>query len=157
MGFVCRICGSCCMYLGDYIIIEEQTGPYSFNCCCVSTGTVFSARIDQNKQKFFDEHTFSNLHPHACPFLRPLSEGMIGCTIHADSPAQCKNYRCEVMRIHASTGEQIGYVTGTLALHSEDGALRKLWNDRIFTLTGEDTSVETQIKEVLIKAGYQVT
>ena len=67
MGFECRICGTCCMYLGDYIVIEKQTGQYTFDCCCVSTGTEFSAEVDLDKRNWFDDHTFSDQNPTACP------------------------------------------------------------------------------------------
>jgi len=156
MGFECRICGSCCMYLGDYIVIEKQTGPYSFSCCCVSTDTSFSATIDPDKRHFFDDHTFPSQHPSACRFLRPLGDGRTGCTIHTDSPAQCKYYRCMVMRIFSAEGEELGTVTGTLALHSTDPALLGVWEDIRRAIPGSSPDDEKQIQEGLVLAGYEV-
>lgn len=156
MEFDCQICGTCCMYLGDYIVIEEQTGPYTFDCCCVSTGTDFSAEVDPDKRIQFDDFRFPDQNPTACRFLRPLGEGRIGCTIHTDSPAQCKYYRCVVMNILTSSGEKIGYITGTLALHSEDDGLRNAWDDLIAGINRADEGAEGQIKALLVQAGYQV-
>ncbi|MFH0967859.1 MAG: hypothetical protein V1862_09285 [Methanobacteriota archaeon] len=157
MVFDCQICGTCCMYLGDYIVIEEQTGPYTFNCCCVSTGTDFSAEVDPDKRVFFDDHTFPDLNRAACRFLRPLGEGRIGCTIHTDSPFQCKYYRCVVMHIETSSGEQIGYITGTLSLHSEDIGLRRVWDDLTRALNPSEPEGEVQIRAFLEQAGYRIT
>ena len=70
MVFTCRQCGTCCMYLGDYIVIEQQTGPFRFACESVSTGTPFTAEIDEDKRGIFLDHTFPDQHPHACRFLR---------------------------------------------------------------------------------------
>jgi hypothetical protein len=156
MGFDCQICGRCCMYLGDYIIIEEQTGPYTFNCCCVSSGTDFSAEVDPDKRIFFDDTSFADQNPTACRFLRPLGEGRIGCTIHADSPIQCKYYRCVVMYVDTPSGEQIGYITGTLALHSEYADLRKIWDELITRMSQSGEEPEEQIKFELERAGYLV-
>ena len=144
------------MYLGDYIVIEEQVGPYRFSCCCVSTGTAFSAEIDPDKRVFFDDFTFPQQHPSACRFLRPLGEEKIGCTIHADSPAQCKYYRCVIMRILTSKGEEIGAVTGTHALHSEDAGLRMIWNDITREIPGDDADSEERIRNKIESAGYLV-
>lgn len=147
------------MYLGDYISIEEQTGPHSFSCMCVSTGTAFTATIDQDKKNFFDDHSFPDQHPSACRFLRPLGEGKIGCTIHTDSPAQCKHYRCVVIRISIPDKGEIGYVTGTLALHSEDQALLTLWEQlrRKVPEKTDEEEIESILCDRLKQAGYQVT
>ena len=52
MTFTCRECGTCCMYLGDYIVIDHQIGPFEFACESVSTGTTFTARVDEDKREF---------------------------------------------------------------------------------------------------------
>ena len=83
------------MYLGDYIVIEEQLGPFEFRCESVSTGTPFTATVDEDKRKVFSDFSFPKAHPHACRFLRPDGD-LVRCTIHRDSPAQCKFYRCTV-------------------------------------------------------------
>ena len=103
MGFTCRQCGSCCMYLGDYIVIERQTGPFEFACESVSTGTPFTAEVDEDKRTIFSDRSFPDQHPSACRFLRPDGD-LLRCTIHRDSPAQCKFYRCVVMRVSDSHG-----------------------------------------------------
>ena len=54
---------------------------------------------------------------------------MVRCTIHRDSPAQCKFYRCMVMRVTELSGRTVGIVTGTLALHSDNPALMKVWEE----------------------------
>lgn len=154
MGFECRICGTCCMYLGDYIAIDEQKGPYSFFCSCVSTGTGFLAEIDPDKRQFFDDYTFPNSNPSACRFLRPFGDGKIGCTIHTDSPAQCKYYRCRIMEIFSTDGKLQGYITGTLALHSEEISLKNIYDKGMLGVSRSDPDVEEQIKKFLLQAGY---
>ncbi len=144
------------MYLGDYIVIEKQTGQYRFDCCCVSTGTTFSAEVDPDKRDRFDDTTFPDQNPAACRFLRPLGEGRIGCTIHTDSPAQCKYYRCRIMDILSTEGKEAGYITGTLALHSSDSSLRDVYNRIITTVSGAGAEAEEYIRIELIRAGYQV-
>ncbi|MDD1729220.1 MAG: hypothetical protein LUQ50_09125 [Methanospirillum sp.] len=144
------------MYLGDYIVIESQEGTYRFSCSCVSTGTDFVAEVDPDKRKFFDDHSFPQQNPSACRFLRPLGEGRIGCTIHADSPAQCKYYRCRVMDIFSEEGEFKGYITGTLALHSEDTALQMIYERVMHEITGSEPQQEEQIQSQLVQAGYLV-
>jgi hypothetical protein len=144
------------MYLGDYIVIEEQIGQYLFNCVSVSTGTGFSAEVDPDKRVFFDDYTFPDQYPSACCFLRPLGEGKIGCTIHTDSPVQCKIFRCVVMRIDAPSGEEIGYITGMLALHSEDDKLRMIWDELITRMNPVDRENEDLMRIGLEQAGYRV-
>jgi hypothetical protein len=41
------------MYLGDYIVIEQQLGPFLFACESVSTGTPFVACVDPDKREIF--------------------------------------------------------------------------------------------------------
>jgi len=154
MTFNCRQCGTCCMYLGDYIVIERQTGQFTFECECVSTGTTFTAEVDEDKRRIFSDFSFSELHPSACRFLRPDGD-LIRCTIHRDSPAQCKFYRCRVMQISDPAGKPLGYITGTLALHSDDPQLRKVWEDIERRRPKADTEAEPWIEAVLQKAGYR--
>jgi hypothetical protein len=145
------------MYLGDYIAIDQQVGPYSFICSCVSTGTEFKAEVDADKRKWFDDMTFPDQNHSACRFLRPLGHGRIGCTIHKDSPAQCKYYRCVIIRILDSSGTEIGTVTGTHALHSEDHLLRTLWDEKISVfISGDSQDIEVLIFQELQRAGYKV-
>ena len=155
MTFTCRQCGTCCMYLGDYIVIEENLGPYEFRCESVSTGTPFTATIDEDKREIFRDMTFPDDHPQACRFLRPDGD-LIRCTIHRDSPAQCKFYRCVVFRISDAKGNPVGHVTGTLALHSEDPALRQVWERVAWERPQADEAAETWIGAFLTAAGYQV-
>ncbi len=112
MTFTSRQCGTCCMYLGDYIIIEQQIDTFEFCCESVSTGTPFRACVDKDKREIFSDFSFSKKHPSACPFLRPDGD-LIRCTIHRDSPPQCKFYRCIVMKVFDSQGIHPGDVTGT--------------------------------------------
>ncbi len=155
MTFTCRQCGSCCMYLGDYIVIEKQTGPFSFDCCSVSTGTPFSAEVDPDKRHLFSERKWIEEHPHACRFLRPDGD-LIRCTIHRDSPAQCKSYRCIVMRISSPEGLEIGRVTGTLALHSEDPALRAAYDAAMMVIRDVDFGTEEALTGYLTRQGFRV-
>ena len=46
------------MYLGDYIVIDHQIGPFEFACESVSTGTTFTARVDEDKREIFRNHAF---------------------------------------------------------------------------------------------------
>ena len=144
------------MYLGDYIVIEDQTGPFSFACECVSTGTKFVASIDEDKQEIFSDHSFPQRHPHACRFLRPVGP-LLRCTIHRDSPAQCKFYRCVIMRIADTDGKDLGIVTGTLHLHAEDPALRTVWDEaeKLFPESFPDAELRRQ--QYLAGRGYVVT
>ncbi len=156
MRFTCRQCGTCCMYLGDYIVIEEQLGPYEFRCESVSTGTPFTAVIDEEKRELFRDTSFPYRHPHACRFLRPDGD-LIRCTIHRDSPPQCKFYRCVVLRVADTGGNPIGSVTGTLALHSDHPGLRAVWEEVVRRRPVPDEQAETWIAEFLTAAGYRIT
>ena len=143
------------MYLGDYIAIERQTGEFTYECESVSTGTAFTAEIDPDKRVIFSDHSFLQAHPNACRFLRPDGD-LIRCTIHRDSPAQCKFYRCAVMRVSGPAGEPLGYVTGTLALHSEDPELRAVWDDIERRRPKPDDEAELWIAKILREKGYRV-
>jgi len=141
------------MYMGDYIVIERQIGPFTFLGCSVSTGTTFLARVDADKQDLFSDRTWSVRHPSACPFLRP-SGARIVCTIHETSPAQCKAYRCVIARIRTSDGVERGYVTGTYALHSEDPLLREAWREVEGEIAVDPEDAEERIPAILARRGY---
>jgi Fe-S-cluster containining protein len=153
MAFTCRQCGTCCLYLGDYILIERQTGPFEFICESVSTGTVFTAQVDEDKRDIFADTSFSRKHPHACRFLRPDGK-YIRCTIHRDSPPQCKYYRCTIMKIRDTTGALLGTVTGTFNLHTENNPLREFWEHHTAGLL--DEQIESDMPSILRENGYQV-
>jgi len=143
------------MYLGDYIVIERQIAPLRFACCSVSTGTPFTAEVDEDKRHLFSDRTWIDLHPTACRFLRP-DGGLFHCTIHRDSPAQCKFYRCVVMRVLGSTGEPAGTITGTLALHSEDPVLRAAYKEAMRDIKDTDPDAEERLQEFLINRGFEI-
>ncbi len=155
MAFTCRQCGSCCMYLGDYIVIERQTGPFVFECESVSTGTPFTAEVDEDKRTIFSDRSFPDKHPSACRFLRP-DRDLLRCTIHRDSPAQCKFYRCVVMRVSDSRGMLLGTVRGTLDLHSDEPGLRTVWEEIVRKRPKDDTDAEPWIAAFLREKGYRV-
>jgi hypothetical protein len=143
------------MYMGDYIVIERQIGPFEFACESVSTGTPFIAHIDDDKHQIFLDHTFPDEHPTACRFLRPEGD-LIRCVIHDSSPGQCKYYRCIVMRIFDSHGNLTGTVTGNLSLHSNDAVLRGLWEAeerRISQISGD---AEIWLQKYLEENGFRV-
>jgi Fe-S-cluster containining protein len=142
------------MYLGDYIVIEEQTGPFSFACCSVSTGTPFFAEVDEDKRHLFSDHAWIDARPNACRFLRPDGD-LIRCTIHRDSPPQCKFYRCVVMRILDASGDERGFITGTLALHSDDVALRTAYDEAMRGIRDSEPGAEERLREFLEKDGYR--
>jgi len=143
------------MFLGDYIVIERQTGPFSFDCESVSTGTPFRAEVDEDKRTIFLDHSFPEEHPHACRFLRP-DGNLLRCTIHRDSPAQCKFYRCVVMRVLDTSGSLCGTVRGTLDLHSDDTALRAVWEQVVNERPKDDGEAEAWIAALLKEKGYRV-
>ena len=143
------------MYLGDYIVIERQIAPLRFECCSVSTGTPFTAEVDEDKRHLFSDRTWIDRHPTACRFLRP-GGGLFHCTIHRDSPAQCKSYRCVVMRVLGSTGEPAGTITGTLALHSEDPVLRAAYKEAMRDIKDTDPDAEERLAEFLISRGFEI-
>lgn len=142
------------MYLGDYIAIEEQTGPFTFRCSSVSTGTEFAAEVDPDKRHLFSDLRWINEHPHACRFLRPDGD-LVRCTIHRDSPAQCKFYRCTVMRISDTADREIGTITGTLALHSDDPALRAAYDAAMREIRKDDPTAERQLAAFLRNRGFR--
>lgn len=154
MVFGCRQCGRCCRYMGDFIVIERQTGPFDFVGCSVSTGTPFSARVDDDKHHLFSDRTWIRKHPGACPFLRPSGDRIV-CTIHETSPAQCKAYRCVIARIHSPDGAAAGYVTGTLALHTSDPALWEAWKPVERMIAAYPDDAEDRIAALLTQSGYR--
>jgi hypothetical protein len=141
------------MYLGDYIEIERETGPFEFECSSVSTGTPFHARVDDDKRELFLDRTWIDKHPSACRFLRPTGDRIV-CTIHETSAAQCKFYRCIVFRVYSHEKKLLGTVTGTLALHTDDRQLQSVWErgDRIIPWDSPD--VEDRIAAYLQENGY---
>ena len=143
------------MYMGDYIAIENQPGPFEFACDSVSTGTPFIARIDKDKREIFLDHTFPDQHPAACRFLRPDGD-RIRCTIHETSPCQCKFYRCVVMRIFDSRRNLRGTVTGTLSLHSNDPILRSVWETAEREISPDAGDREGLLQQYLETHGYLV-
>jgi hypothetical protein len=155
MAFICRQCGSCCMYLGDYIMIDRQAGPFSFECESVSTGTPFTAEVDEDKRRIYSDFSFPGQHPSACPFLRPDGD-LLRCTIHHDSPVQCKFYRCVVMRVSDARGLLLGTVRGTLDLHSADPGLRAEWEEVVRGRPRSDAEAEPWIVAYLKEKGYRV-
>jgi len=143
------------MYLGDYIVIDHQIGPFEFACESVSTGTPFIAKVDEDKRDIFRDQSFPENHPHACRFLRP--DGYLNrCTIHTDSPAQCKFYRCVIMEILDAEGDLRGVVTGTLHLHSEDPLLRATWEEAERNIPESEPGVEEERGRFLSSRGYRI-
>ena len=155
MPFTCRQCGSCCMHMGDYITIEEMTGPFEFLCISVSTGAPFFATVDPDKRDQFSDRSWIDDHPTACPFLRPTEEQFI-CTIHRDSPPQCRDFRCVVMRILTPESRVAGIVTGTLALHTEDQELRGVWEECERGIPSTSQDAENRIAWRLKEKGYRI-
>ena len=143
------------MYMGDYIAIEHQNGPFEFTCESVSTGTPFIARIDDDKREIFLDHTFSDRHPSACRFLRP-DGNLIRCTIHESSPGQCKFYRCVVMKIFDRKENLKGIVNGNLSLHSDDLQLRALWERAERKIPPGSADAEMLLQRYLENAGYRI-
>ncbi|HTY52117.1 MAG TPA: hypothetical protein VMB35_02870 [Methanomicrobiales archaeon] len=155
MVFRCRMCGTCCLPMGDFIAIDRQVGPFEFECESVSTGTPFHAVIDEDKRDLFLDRSWIDRHPSACRFLRPRGEHVI-CTIHGTSPSQCKFYRCVVMRVFHREGDLIGTVTGTLALHSENPELRAIWESVLREAREWSDEIEDSLQEALESHGYRV-
>jgi Fe-S-cluster containining protein len=143
------------MFMGDYIVIEQQLGPFSFAAESVSTGTPFFAEIDEDKRNLFVDKTFPELHPTACRFLRTDGD-LCRCTIHRDSPAQCKFYRCIVMQVCNSSGRNLGHITGTLALHADNPELRRVWEEVVLKRPKADKDAEPWIADFLEEKGYRV-
>jgi Fe-S-cluster containining protein len=140
--------------MGDYIAIDRQVGPFTFECESVSTGTPFLAVVDEDKRDIFLDTRWLEEHPDACRFLRPRGEHIL-CTIHGTSPVQCRFYRCVVMRIFDQDGFLVGKVTGTLALHSDDPVLREIWERAEREIPG-GCDIEGGLQKVLEDHGYRV-
>jgi Fe-S-cluster containining protein len=155
MVFVCKQCGICCMYMGDYIVIDHMIGPFEYTCESVSTGTPFTARVDEDREEIFSDHTFPDQHPSACRFLRPDGNRRV-CTIHRDSPPQCKFYRCVIMRIFNENGVNTGIVTGNFSLHSDDPGLRSTWEEACQKIPESNRDSESRVKIFLENHGYRV-
>jgi len=143
------------MHLGDYLAVGEELAPFTFACESVSTGTPFTAVVDEDKRELFLDRSWISRHPAACRFLRPRGDHVL-CTIHGTSPVQCRFYRCVVMRIFDRGGVLIGKVTGTLALHSDDPALREIWESALAKLEEGSGDTEERLREVLEAHGYRV-
>jgi len=144
------------MFLGDYIVIERQIGSFTFECESVSTGTPFIAEVDEDKRRIFSDSLFPEQHPAACPFLRP-DKDLVRCTIHRDSPAQCKFYRCVVMSVYDLKGVLLGTVRGTLDLHTDDPGLRAIWEEVERKRPKADEEAEPWMAMFLQEKGYRVT
>jgi Fe-S-cluster containining protein len=143
------------MYMGDYIVIDRQIGEFEFECSSVSTGTLFIARVDDDKRTIFSDHRWIDLHPSACRFLRPDGE-LIRCTIHGTSPAQCKYYRCVVMRVYDRAGTLLGTVTGNVSLHSDNRELRQCWEEAERAIPHCVPDAEVRFQKALERKGYRV-
>jgi hypothetical protein len=144
------------MYMGDYIEIERETGPFEFDCSSVSTGTPFHARVDDDKRTLFLDTRWIAKHPGACRFLRPAGDSRIVCTIHETNAVQCKFYRCTVMKIFSPDGNCLGKVNGNLSLHTEDESLKKTWESADREIPWNSPGVEEWIAGFLRKKGYSV-
>ncbi|HXX55950.1 MAG TPA: hypothetical protein VEI81_07625 [Methanoregula sp.] len=155
MVFRCRMCGICCLRMGECISVERQAGPFRFECESIATGTPFLAVVDEDKRELFLDQAWIDAHPAACRFLRPRGEHVV-CTIHETSPAQCQFYRCEVMRVYDPLGALVGRVTGTLALHSENRALREIWERALAGMPDWSADIEDRLRTVLESHGYRV-
>jgi Fe-S-cluster containining protein len=143
------------MYMGDYIAIEHQIGPFEFACESVSTGTPFVAIVDEDKREIFKNMTFPDQHPSACRFLRPEGN-LIRCTIHESSPCQCKFYRCVVMNVFHKDGARIGFVNGNLSLHSDDPGLKAAWEEAREKVPECTDDAEMQLQHFLEGKGYRI-
>lgn len=155
MTFTCRQCGTCCLFLGDYIVIEQEIGPFEFQCLSVSTGTVFTARIDDDKRDIFLNISWIAEHPAACPFLRPQDDRIV-CTVHETSPYQCKAYRCIILRIFSPDGQEVGRVNGTYGLITDDSELRLVWEEGKRVIDWWAGDMEDCICRFLERRGYTV-
>ncbi len=142
--------------MGECISIDKILGDNEFLCSSVATGTPFIARIDEDKRHLFDDSSWIGKHPEACPFLRPSGERIL-CTIHETSPAQCKAYRCAVRWIYGQKGHLIGTMTGTLALHTEDAVLKRVWEGVDRAIPRHDPDAEEKRSLLLEKEGYFVS
>jgi Fe-S-cluster containining protein len=91
----------------------------------------------------------------ACCFLRPDGD-FIRCTIHRDSPSQCKFYRCVVMQVQDQQGTLLGTVRGSLNLHSDDPGLRAVWVEMERKRPKSDVEAEPWIATFLREKGYRV-
>ncbi len=76
--------------------------------------------------------------------------------IHGASPAQCRYYRCVVMRIYDRGGDLAGKVTGTLALHSEDPVLRETWERTLAGIPEGTAGIEELLQRAFEARGYRV-
>ncbi|NMB77475.1 MAG: hypothetical protein GYA23_00065, partial [Methanomicrobiales archaeon] len=81
---------------------------------------------------------------------------LLRCTIHRDSPAQCKFYRCVVMRVYDRGNTLLGTVRGTLDLHTDDPGLRGAWDSLQNERPKDDALAESWLLEKLTRKGYRI-
>jgi len=143
------------MFLGDYLTIERQIGPFEFECRSVSTGTPFIARVDEDKQELFADRSWIEGHSTACPFLRPLGNRIV-CTIHETSPFQWKAYQCLILYIFAPYGREVGRVNGTFGLITDDPELRSVGGEGEMVIDWWAEDVEEHICRFLQEKGYHI-
>jgi hypothetical protein len=60
------------------------------------------------------------------------------------------------MKVYDAHGARIGVVTGTLALHSDDPALRYAWDDAEKKAAGSGPDAEVRFQKFLEGRGYRI-
>ena len=60
------------------------------------------------------------------------------------------------MRVYDRSGKQLGYVTGTLSLHSDDPGLRAVWEETEKKRPKHDDPAEEWLATFLQAKGYRV-
>jgi hypothetical protein len=60
------------------------------------------------------------------------------------------------MRISNKKGIQIGTVTGTFSLHSDDPGLRNIWEMACQKIPESDADSETRVQVFLEEQGYRI-
>jgi len=150
--FVCTRCGKCCMSLGRHIRIERSLSPVQHYIRNAISNDLTLVTIQPERRGLFSEEP----NPGWCPFLRKDSGGLFVCTIYGNRPSVCRDFRCRTAVITGKGGTEVGYVTGTASLTTQDPVLEELWTNLKRRVSGSGPAWFRQLQEELSAHGYVI-
>ncbi|NYT08223.1 MAG: YkgJ family cysteine cluster protein [Methanomicrobiales archaeon] len=149
-SFICTRCGKCCISLGRHIRIERSLSPVQHYVRNAISNDVTLVTIHPDRRALFS----GTPDPGWCPFLRRDAGGVFVCTIHENRPAVCRDFRCRTMVITGKEGTEVGHVTGTASLTTEDPVLKALWTDLKRRMPGSGPAWFREMQRELSNHGY---
>ncbi len=150
--FVCTRCGKCCMSLGRHIRIERSLSPVQHYVRNAISNDVTLVTIHPERRELFSMVPDTGW----CPFLRKDTGGLFVCTIHENRPSICRDFRCRTMVITGKEGTEVGYVTGTASLTTQDPVLAALWTELRRRIPGSGPAWFREMQSELAIRGYSV-